>query len=83
MSPQNLAAQELASGQLEVKQRTSVYTVMLFISFAAIVLASILLYQELKMWGDYPWWKTTEAIPQGTSFVMPEASDSVISGCER
>jgi len=17
------------------------------------------------MWGDYPWWKTTEAIPQG------------------
>jgi len=47
------------------KQKTSVYTVMLFISFCAIVLACILLWMELQMWGDYPWWKTTEAIPQG------------------
>ncbi len=47
------------------KQKTSVYTVMLFISFCALVLACILLWMELKSWGDYPWWKTTEAIPQG------------------
>ena len=47
------------------KQKTSVYTVMLFISFCAIVLACMLLWMELQMWGDYPWWKTTEAIPQG------------------
>ena len=47
------------------KQKISVYTVMLFISFCAIVLACILLWIELGMWGDYPWWKTTVAIPQG------------------
>ena len=71
----------LASPQPTVpkqKQKTSVYTVMLFISFAAIFLGSILLYQELKMWGDYPWWKTTDAIPQGTGFVMPDTADSAV-----
>lgn len=47
------------------KQKTSVYTVMLFISFCAIVLACILLWMELQLWGDYPWWKTTEAATQG------------------
>ncbi len=47
------------------KQKISVYTVMLFISFWAIVLACILLWRELSLWGDYPWWKTTDAIPQG------------------
>ena len=54
------------------KQKTSVYTVMLFISFCAIVLACILLWMELQMWGDYPWWKTTEAIPQGGAFNFNE-----------
>lgn len=71
----------LASPQATVpkqKQKTSVYTVMLFISFAAIVLASVLLYQELILWGDYPWWKTTDAIPQGTGFIIPEATDSAL-----
>lgn len=47
------------------KQKTSVYTVMLFISFWAIVLACVLLRMELQLWGDYPWWKTTEAATQG------------------
>ena len=47
------------------KQKTSVYTVMLFISFCAIVLACILLWMELQLWGDYPWWKTTDAATQG------------------
>lgn len=72
--PESLASPQRAAPKQ--KQKTNVYTVMLFISFAAIVLASILLYQELKMWGDYPWWKTSDAIPQGTGFVMPESSDS-------
>ena len=53
------------------KQKTSVYTVMLFISFCAIVLACLLLWWELSMWGTYPWWKTTDAIPQG-AFNFPE-----------
>ena len=56
------------------KQKTSVYTVMLFISFCAIVLACILLWMELQMWGDYPWWKTTEAIPQG-AFIMEQITE--------
>ncbi|HRX82059.1 MAG: hypothetical protein H6821_12600 [Planctomycetaceae bacterium] len=47
------------------KQKISVYTVMLFISFCAIVLACMLLWMELQLWGDYPWWKTTEAETQG------------------
>ncbi|MEX0819718.1 MAG: hypothetical protein WD070_08985, partial [Pirellulaceae bacterium] len=47
------------------KQKISVYTVMLFIAFCAIVLACLLLWMELQMWGDYPWWKTSEAIPKG------------------
>ena len=38
---------------------------MLFISFCAIVLACMLLWMELQLWGDYPWWKTTEAETQG------------------
>ena len=48
------------------KQKTSVYTVMLFISFCAIVLACILLWIELENWGEtWQWWKTTDAIPKG------------------
>lgn len=47
------------------KQKTNVYTVMLFISFCAIVLACILLYMELQLWGDFPWWRTSEAQTQG------------------
>ena len=46
------------------KQKTNVYTVMLFLSFVAIVLACVLLWLELKQWGDYPWWKTNDAIPK-------------------
>ena len=59
------------------KQKTSVYTVMLFISFCAIVLACMLLWWELKMWGDYPWWKTTEAIPQGGAFIMEQVTEPI------
>ena len=33
--------------------------------WVSIVLACVLLWMELQQWGDYPWWKTTEAIPQG------------------
>jgi hypothetical protein len=32
----------------------------------------------LILWGDYPWWKTTDAIPQGTGFIIPEATDSAL-----
>lgn len=38
------------------KQKTSIYTVMLIISFVCLLLACILLYVELRHWGSYPWW---------------------------
>ncbi len=66
MSPQNLAAQELASGQVEVKQRTNVYTVMLILSFIAICTACTLLWIELHRYGKMPQWKT-ESVPPATS----------------
>jgi len=43
------------------KQRFSVYTMMLIISFIALVAGSVLLYTELDKYGPFPQWKTTEA----------------------
>ena len=48
------------------KQKPNVYTVMLIVSFICIVTACILLYGELTLWGDYPWWNTGEGIPPST-----------------
>lgn len=45
------------------KQKTNIYTVMLMISFACIVIACILLAWELSLWGSYPWWNTNQARP--------------------
>lgn len=70
MSPQNLAAQELASGQVEVKQRTNVYTVMLILSFIAICTACTLLWLELDRYGKMPMWKT-EGVAPATSLLAP------------
>ncbi|MCP4194051.1 MAG: hypothetical protein GY768_25870 [Planctomycetaceae bacterium] len=39
------------------KHPTDIYTVMLIISFVAVLIASILLVVELGTYGDYPWWK--------------------------
>ncbi len=43
------------------KQRFSVYTMMLVLSFFAIVTACTLLYTELNSYGKFPWWDTAEA----------------------
>lgn len=75
MSPQNLAAQELASGQLEVKQRTSVYTVMLILSFIAICTACTLLWLELHRYGKMPQWKTEGVSPATSSLYAPMDTD--------
>ena len=45
------------------KPRFNVYTMMLFISLVALIIACVLLYQELLLYGDFPWWKTTGATP--------------------
>ena len=40
------------------KQSTDIYTVMLMISFVAVLIACVLLFLELSEYGSYPWWKT-------------------------
>jgi hypothetical protein len=51
----------------------NVYTMMLIISFICIVTACVLLYMELKRWGNYPWWNTSEAVPRA-AWVAPADS---------
>jgi hypothetical protein len=40
------------------KQPLNIYTVMLIVSFSALLIGSILLYLELKNYGSFPWWST-------------------------
>lgn len=46
------------------KQRTNVYTVMLVIALIAIITSCVVLYMELKRWGNYPYWNTRDAEPR-------------------
>lgn len=39
-----------------MKRNYDLYTVMLYISFIALVAASLMLYMELRAYGTYPWW---------------------------
>jgi hypothetical protein len=39
------------------KQPTDIFTVMLIISLAAVLIACVLLVLELNRFGSYPWWK--------------------------
>ncbi|MDP6468461.1 MAG: hypothetical protein QF918_12015 [Pirellulaceae bacterium] len=55
------------------KQRINVYTMMLVIAFVCLVTACILLYQELTLWGSYPWWNTDAGKPN-VSYVEPSGS---------
>ena len=43
------------------KQRFNVYTMMLVLSFFAIVTACVLLWSELNSYGKFPWWNISEA----------------------
>ena len=57
MSRRNLAAQAPVEQPTEQKQRANIYTVMLILAFAAICVACVLLYLELRVYApDY--WKT-------------------------
>jgi cytoskeletal protein RodZ len=71
VSQPNLAEQQPQAAPTQ-KQKTNVYTVMLFLSFVAIVTAIVLLWVELTKWGDYPWWETREAEPKAAAqLVLP------------
>jgi hypothetical protein len=58
------------------RQRFNIYTMMLILSFFAILTACILLYVELRRYGDAPWWDTKSATappPPATSMLdLPE-----------
>jgi hypothetical protein len=56
------------------KQRINVYTMMLILSFIALVTACILMYMELQSYGTYPWWKTDRAKPSTLNWQAPHVS---------
>jgi hypothetical protein len=41
------------------KPPTDIYTVMLMIALAAVLIACVLLVLELNRFGSYPWWKAS------------------------
>ena len=58
------------------KQKINVYTMMLIISFFAILTSCILLYMELQQYGAYPWWNTSGSQPSSYHFL--DGSNSAI-----
>ncbi len=56
------------------KQRINVYTMMLILSFIALVTACILMYTELQSYGTYPWWNTSSAKPSALNWQAPQYS---------
>ena len=77
MSPQNLAAQELASGRVEQKPRFNIYTMMLFLAFVAVCTACTLLWLELQAYAPYPWWETKQIAPATSSLYAPGEAGSL------
>jgi hypothetical protein len=66
-----IRAQELASGQLEEKQRANIYTMLLILSFIALCVACTLLWMELQDYGPFPWYKTEGVAPATSWLPMP------------
>ena len=67
---------ENPAGEAVQKQKLSIYTMMLLISFLAITTACLLLYLELRRWGDYPWWSTEEVLTP-TSYHIEQLTDEL------
>ena len=59
------------------KQRFNVYTMMLILAFLAICVSILLLYLELNLWGEPPWWNTSGA---EVSAVLREGGWSQLAG---
>jgi hypothetical protein len=47
-----------ASGVAVQKQKFNIYTMMLIMSFIALLIGCTALYLELRKYGQYPWWET-------------------------
>ena len=55
------------------KHEFNIYTLMLIISFVALVIGTLLLFRELQSYGAFPStspWKTSEAIPPVVSMLQ-------------
>lgn len=68
----NLASRQAA--RPVQKQRLNVYTMMLVISFLALVTACVLLLVELGDYGPYPWWNTQSGRVTTTSQLIDGSS---------
>lgn len=56
-SPSDLGPSPLAGQMAPTQARTDIYTVMLILSFLAICTACVMLYLELKPYGEWmQWW---------------------------
>lgn len=70
MSLQNSPGPDVVSAPIEQKPRANVYTMMLVVSLCAIIVACVVLWLELKSYGDFPWWDT-KGIAPATSWLSP------------
>ncbi len=50
-------ARQDSTAKTSRKRPYDVYTVMLYISFIALLTASLLLYSELNSYGSFPWFR--------------------------
>ena len=83
VSLQNSPGPELASTPVEQKPRANIYTMMLVLSMCAIIVACVVLWLELKAYGDYPWWETKGMAPPATTWLTPSVpgSPAAIADC--
>ncbi len=66
---------------VEQKPRANIYTMMLVLSLCAIIVACLVLWLELKSYGDYPWWDTKGVAPAATSSLSPfdSGGDAIVA----
>ena len=62
----------------------NVYTMMLVIAFICITAACVLLWQELKQWGEGPtWWNATGSITTSTDLARSFPLETTLDNLER
>lgn len=59
------------------KQKVNIYTMMLILSFIALLVGAILMYMELNRFGSFPQWKVSQATPV-ISIATPTTTPSVL-----
>ncbi|PQO48004.1 hypothetical protein [Blastopirellula marina] len=59
------------------KQKVNIYSMMLILSFIALLVGAILMYMELNRFGSFPQWKVSQATPV-TAITTAPALPSVL-----